>query len=358
MQNGVTLYLYSSGDIHVVVSPMFFGIQSRLSYLKSFCKLLFLPLILTASVFCQDRPTDQAGIRGNRAEVAITIKDGFRQIVGPLVTVKLYYLGTPVSQMTTTRGRVVFILNGLGDYTIVADAVGYRSAQKEISIRVAVEAEEEIILQRDSSTEALGAAARPVLAPKAKEAFDKALQALSENKLEQAEKHLEEAAKLAPGHPDVLYLQGVILLRRGKPELAQSALEKATQVDPQNARAFTALGMAFINESKYDQAMAPLKQSLQLDPSNWEAHWTLARALYRQEQYDACLSEAQQALSQSHGTEPAIELLIAQAQAAVGKFEDSAETLRTFLRTHPKDKGVETARRWLDRLIADGKIHK
>src|SRR4030095_12940668 len=136
--------------------------QGLLSHRKSFCKLVFFLLTLTAPALCQDRATDQAGVRGNRAEVAITIKDGFRQIVGPLVTVKLYYLGTPVSQMTTTRGRVVFILNGLGDYTIVADAVGYRSAQKEISIRVAVEAEEEIILQRDSSTEAVGGAARAI----------------------------------------------------------------------------------------------------------------------------------------------------------------------------------------------------
>lgn len=325
---------------------------------KSFCGLILFLLAFNARAFCQDRATDQAGVRGNRAEVAITIKDGSHQIIGPLVTVKLYYMGTPVNQMTTTRGRVVFILNGLGEYTIVADAVGYRSAQKEISVPVAVEAEEEISLVRDASTEALGAAGRPVLAPKAKEAFDKALEALGENKLDAAEKHLGEAAKLAPGHPDVLYLQGVILLRRGKSEQAQAALEKATQVDPQNARAFTALGMAFINENKYEQALPPLKQSLQLDPSNWEAHYTLARALYRQEQYEACLAEAQQAFKQSHGTEPAIELLIAQAQTAVGKFEDSAETLKTFLKNHPKDKGAETARRWLDRLTADGKVHK
>lgn len=321
-------------------------------------KLTLAFLLFAPPILCQDRAADQGGIRGNRAEIAITIKDGSRQIVGPLVTVKLYYRGALVNQMTTSKGRVIFILNGLGDYTIAADAVGYRSAQKEMSIRVAVEAEEEIVLQRDSTTEALGAAARPLLAPKAKEEFDKAMQALAENKLDQAEKHADEALKLAPSHPDLLYLQGVILLRRGQPDKAQVALEKATQIDPQNARAFTALGMAFINENKYEQATAPLKQALQLDSSNWEAHWTLARALYRQGQYDNCLSEAQQAFTQSHGVEPAIELLIAQAQTAVGKFADSAETLRTFLRNHPNDKGAETARRWLDRLIADGKIRK
>jgi Flp pilus assembly protein TadD len=319
---------------------------------------IFFLTVIAGSAVCQERAADQGGIRGNRAELSITIKDGSQQIVGPLVTVKLYYLGTPVNQMTTTRGRVVFILNGLGDYTIVADAVGYRSAQKEISVPVAVEAEEEISLTRDSSSEALGAAARPVLAPKAKQAFDKALQALDEKRLDQAEKHIDEALKLAPSHPDLLYLQGVILLRRGQADKAQATLEKATQIDPQNARAFTALGMTFINEGKYDLAMPPLKQALQLDPSNWEAHWTLARALYRQEQYDACLAEAEQAFTKSNGAEPAIELLIAQSQTAVGKFEDSAETLRTFLRTHPNDKGAETARRWLDRLIADGKVHR
>lgn len=320
-------------------------------------RLSFLVLVATPAL-SQDRTADQAGLRGNRAEVSVTIKDGSSQLIGPLVTVKLYYLGALAGQVSTSKGRAVFILNHLGDYTLIAEAVGYRTVQKEISIPVAVEAEEEIILQRDSAPEALGSAARPVLAPKAKEAFDKSLQALGENKLNEAEEHVTEAAKLAPNHPDVLYLEGVILLRSGQSEQAQAVLEKATQIDPRNAPAFTALGMAFINESKYDQAIAKLKESLRLDPSSWEAHWTLARALYRQEQYDASLQEAQQAFGQSRGAEPAIELLIAQAQTAVGKFEDSAETLRVFLRTHPTDKGAATARRWLERLIADGKVRK
>ena len=317
-----------------------------------------LTICATRSTIAQERSADIGGLRGNRAQVSVTLKEGSSQLIGPLVTVKLYYRGALASQMATTKGRVVFLLNNLGDFTITADAVGYRAAQKEISVPVAVEAEEEISLQRDTSPEALGASARPLLAPKAKDSMDKALAALNDNKLDQAEKYILEAANLAPNHPDILYLQGVILLRRGQAEQAQSVLEKTTQLDPQNARAFTALGMAFLNENKYDLALAPLQQSLQLDPANWEGHWTLARALYRQEKYDACLLEAQQAFNQSHGVQPEIELLLAQAQTAVGKFEDSAETLRTFLRTHPNDKGAATARRWLDRLIADGKVHK
>jgi Flp pilus assembly protein TadD len=327
---------------------------SRFQILYGFLGLL----VFVAPLVCQDRPADQGGIRGNRAEVSITIKEGSSQLIGPLVTVKLYYVGALAEQGTTTKGRVVFILNRLGEYTITADAVGYRSAQKEISIPVAVEAEEEIVLQRDASPEALGVAARPLLAPKAKEALDKALKALNDNKLDDAEKFLDVTAKLAPNHPDVLYLQGVLFLRRNQSEKAQALLEKATRMDPENARAFSALGMAFVNENRYDLAIAPLQRSARLDPNSWVTHYTLAKAFYHQEQFDDSFTESQLALAQSHGTEPAIELLLAQAQTAVGKYEDSAETLRNFLKNHPKDKGAATARRWLDRLAADGRILK
>ncbi len=331
---------------------------------KLFSALLLLGfigwLLAPPRASCQlTRSSDQSDdIRGNRAEVAIVVKDASGQLIGPLVTVKFYYVGSLVDQKSTSKGRAVFILNRLGNYTITADAAGYRPAQKEISVPVAVEVEEDIVLQRDSAPEALGAAARPVLAPKAKEALDKALQSMNEDKLDQAQKHMDEAVKLAPNHPDVLYLQGVILLHRGQAQQAQAVLEKTTQIDPQNARAFTALGMAFLDENKFDLATAPLQQSIQLDPGNWEAHSTLARALFHLQKYDACLLEAQQALSQAHGSQPDVELLVAQAQVAVGKFDDAGETLRSFLRLHSADKGAPTARRWLDRLIADGKVRK
>src|SRR2546430_10121530 len=43
-------------------------------------------LVFAAPAFCQDRSADQGGIRGNRAEVAITIKEGSSQLIGPLMS--------------------------------------------------------------------------------------------------------------------------------------------------------------------------------------------------------------------------------------------------------------------------------
>jgi Flp pilus assembly protein TadD len=174
--------------------------------------------------------------------------------------------------------------------------------------------------------------------------------------LEEAEKHLKEAMRLAPGHPDVLYLRGVLYMRRNNWAQAQGVFEKATQIDPNHARAFAALGTALCNQGKYDVAIAPLEKSLQLSAGGWETHWTLAKAYYYHKQYDEALKTSQQALQESNGKAPEIELLVAQALTAVGRYADSAKALRQFLKNHPDHPEAATARRWLERLTVTGRI--
>jgi len=195
-----------------------------------------------------------------------------------------------------------------------------------------------------------------VLAPKAKEVLNKALQALQANNLEEAEKRLSEAIRLAPGHPDVLYLQGVLYLRRSKWTEAQSVLEKAIQIDPKHARALAALGTALSNQGKYDAAIAPLEKSVQLSPGSWETHWTLAKAYYYHKQYPEALKTSQQALTESNGKAPEIALLVAQSLSANGRYEDCAQALRNFLKNHADHPEAVTAQRWLARLKQSGKI--
>ena len=321
--------------------------------------LFFLALSCARQLPSQDRASDEATFRGNRAEIAITVHDRSGEIITVPGIVKLYHAGALVGQSTTSKGRAFFILGALGDYTITVDAGGYKSVQKDISLTMAIRDEEEIYLSRDTpANESAGVPGKPLLAPKAKEALDKGLQALNDNKLEQAQKFLDEAMRLAPGHPDVLYAEGVIYLKRGEWTKAQGVLEKATQLDPESARSFTALGMAFIDQGKYEQAIPPLERSLKLNPTSSETHWTLAKAYYSHQQYDAALKESQEALAESHGAAPEIELLVAQSLAAVGRYEDAAQALRDYLKNHPKESGAATARKWLDRLAADGKIRR
>lgn len=271
--------------------------------------------------------------------------------------VKLFRGGTnPAGQAQTDRGRAELVAYDVGDFTIEVEAPGYANAQKEISIDGSGRAEVDVYL-RALSPNSQNAPGRPVLAPKAKKAVDDGFEALAANNLSKAQKHANQAMSLAPGHPDVLYLQGVVLLKQRDWVNAEQVLQKATQVDPSHANALAALGMALCDQGKYEAAITPLEKSLKLDPSiSWDARWTLARAYYQQAQYDQALSMSQTALSSSRGKAPEIQLLVAKSLTAVGRYEDAADTLREFVRDHPDHREAATARRWLDGLAVNGKI--
>jgi tetratricopeptide (TPR) repeat protein len=199
---------------------------------------------------------------------------------------------------------------------------------------------------------------RPVLAPKAREALGKGLRALKESKIEEADKYVGEAARLAPENPDVLYVQGVLSLKKRNWAEAKVSLEKATQLDPHSARAFAALGMAFCDAGDHEAAVRTLEKSLQLEPAGtWQTRWALAKSYYHRQQFDDALRMSREAFEQSNGSEPQIALLVAQSLTAVGRYEDAAETLREFLRDHPDGPGQATAQRWLEQLTSAGKIH-
>src|SRR6266566_593579 len=193
----------------------------------------------------QDTGNEKLIPRGDRAELSVTIRDGSGEAISAPAIVKLYRDGVPTDQSAAPHGRAFFVFRTLGNYTLVAEATGYKAAEKEVTVPVAMKYEVDVYVQREpSSNESSGVPGKPLLAPKAKDALDKGLQALSENKLKEAEKRVDEAAKLAPGHPDVLFVQGVLYLSQRNWPQAQSVLEKASQMDPSNARIFSALGMA------------------------------------------------------------------------------------------------------------------
>jgi len=273
--------------------------------------------------------------------------------------VKLYRDGTILSrQGETSRGRAMLVVNNLGEFTVIVEAAGYESAQKEVSVQVTGRTQVDVYLRRLSAAgSSSGVPGRAMLAPKAKEALDRGLQALSADKMGEAEKYVSEAMRLAPGHPDVLYVQGVVYLKQRNWTQAQNALEKATQIDPIHARAFAALGMALCDQGKFEAAIEPLEKSLQLDAGGaWETRWTLAKAYYQQEKYDEAVKVSQEALAGSNGKAPEIALLVAQTLTAVGRYEDAALLLREFLRDHGDRREAAIARRWLERLTASAKI--
>jgi tetratricopeptide (TPR) repeat protein len=316
--------------------------------------------LLTASAACQDSGEQGTNMRGSRAEIAVTVRDKNRQVIAVPTVVKLYNNGALEDQRSTSQGRAYFVLRGLGEFSISVEAAGYKAAQKDVSIAVAIQYQEDVYLERDANSEVgTEASGRAVLAPKAKEALEKGSQALKDGKLEEAQKYIGEAMKLAPANPDVLYLQGMLYMRQSNWEQAQTTLEKASRMDPNQPRLLAALGMNLVNQKKFAEAIPLLEKSIQLQPaSGWETEWALAKAYYFHEQYEQALKMANQAHLASHGTSSQAELLLAQCLTAIGRYEDSAQVLREFLKYNAENPDAKTARHWLERLTADGKIRR
>src|SRR5260370_2374560 len=199
------------------------------SLLPPLLALLFSPV----AARCQDGVDEQAAISGNNAVIVVNVRDSSGSPIGVPAVVKLFRSGgLPNGQATTARGRAIFTPQNLGEFSVIVEAPGYKPGHEEVSVPIPVKAEVDVYLEPESdATGTVGLTGGPVLAPKAKEVLSKALQALQANNLEEAEKRLSEAMRLAPGHPDVLYLQGVWYLRRGKWAEGQSGLEKPTQID-------------------------------------------------------------------------------------------------------------------------------
>jgi Tfp pilus assembly protein PilF len=319
--------------------------------------LLSLVAALSLRAAPAQESANEGGVpRADRPEISVSVHDHAGGAITAAGTVKLYRDGILNGSAGLVRGRAFFGSIPLGTYTVEVDATGYKPAQRDVNVSVAMRYEVDATLQREGVSDG-GAPGKPLLAPKAKEALDKSLKALSKNKLSEAEKYVTEAVQLAPSHPDVLYVQGLVFLNEKNWAQAQSVLEKALQMDPSNARLSSALGMALVDQGKYDQAVAPLEKSLQLESGAWEAQWALAKAYYHQQQYDQALKASQIAWTGSNGKAPEIELLLAQSLTAVGKYEDAAQSLRDFLKRYGNRPEAPTAQRWLDGLARNGKIH-
>ena len=320
-------------------------------------RAFLLPILLSFLLVARSQTHSIATNVGRRVEIEVTIRNTSGELLSVPANVKVYLNGTPCDEGSTSNGRTTFSINDIGKFNVTVDAAGYKSGQSDVIVSEPVKVQVEINLQRESSSNLVPADAsadNSILAPKAQEALDKGMQALRDDNLAEAEKSLAQSLTLAPNNPRVLYVQGLLDLKKHEWTKAQIALEKSTQMEPNSARALAALGMALCNQKKYAEAIPPLEKSLELDPAGgWETHWSLGESYYHSARFDEALKVSQQA--QSNVPAPQLDLLVARSLTALGRYEDSAKVLRELL-THNDGPEAATARRFLDRLTADGKI--
>jgi hypothetical protein len=112
-----------------------------------------------------------------------------------------------------------------------------------------------------------------------------ALAAHGRGALAEAAEELDRAARIAPAHPDLLHLRGLVAMGRGAASEAIAWLARATEAAPATALYWNNLGYARREAGDLDGAAQALMRAIALQPGYASAHNNLgatlaARALY------------------------------------------------------------------------------
>lgn len=99
-----------------------------------------------------------------------------------------------------------------------------------------------------------------------------ALAAHGRGALDEAATWLDEAARVAPGHPDILHLRGLVALGRGQSSVAVAWIERATGASPRTALYWNNLGVAWRASGDLARAAAAHRHAVGLKPDYASAH--------------------------------------------------------------------------------------
>lgn len=144
---------------------------------------------------------------------------------------------------------------------------------------------------------------------------------LEENKLDDAETHLQAALAINPNDAYTLSTYGFLEFREQKFDEALDALSRAAKLDPQNAQIENYLGVTLSHKGLRAQAETALRKAIELDPDYGAAHNNLA-VIYLNENpplVELARWHYQKALDDGQPRNPDLEKILAQKGAPVSQ---------------------------------------
>jgi tetratricopeptide (TPR) repeat protein len=97
-----------------------------------------------------------------------------------------------------------------------------------------------------------------------------------QNRLDDAEQYLRQAAAAAPNDSNTRSLLGVVYFRKGAIEDAYSELNRAVAIDPHNAEAHNYLGIVLSEKGWGASGELEIRRAIEINPQYADAHFNLA----------------------------------------------------------------------------------
>lgn len=150
-----------------------------------------------------------------------------------------------------------------------------------------------------------------------------ALAAFERGDLGAASRELDGAARIAPAHPDLLHLRGIVAMAGGATDKAIVWFERAVAASPGTALYWNNLGYARRQAGALDAAETALERAIALQPGYGSAHNNLGATLASREAYEAAAARFETAAALAGGSGPAYDdarFNHARAMLCLGRF--------------------------------------
>jgi tetratricopeptide (TPR) repeat protein len=294
-----------------------------------------LPDSPTVDPFSDANPNSARGT----AQIVVSVVDDSGMPLVEQALVKLYSQTTNTNTWGTTQKRSEVTFDSVlpGDYEVEASAAGYETATQTVTVLTRHEVFDVLVrLKHGSRDDTQAAKPGQLLAPKALKEAQRGLAGLKAGNLNDAQKHLEAAYKLAPTDADLNFLMGLLYQQKKDAVQAEAYFVKAVSFDPNNVRALTSLGQLLLVKGDYKGAAEHLEKAVSVDAGSWQAHWELASAYLHLQRFEEARQQAQLAIQTGKGAANDAEFVLGEALARLGKTPEAIQALQTYLQSNPK----------------------
>lgn len=257
--------------------------------------------------------------------------------------------------MGTTGRNNSLSPNALGNCELRAAYPGYRSDVVQLAMRRTMDDPEvgTLILHRLANVQGTTISLTSVLAPKAAvKQFEKGEQSAQKDKLEEAEKHLQQATELYPKYAAAWFALGRVQQRENKPAEARKDYLTAIEADAKYVSPYDQLALLAAQDGKWEDAAAYSKQAISLNPVEFpSAFWYNAIANYNLKKPTDALKSAQALVKMdTQHRYPEAENLLAQLSMDQRNYAEAATHLRAYLALAPNAKNADVLKRQLSQI--------
>lgn len=174
----------------------------------------------------------------------------------------------------------------------------------------------------------------PVVTPKAKALFHRAMASLARNQKLEAARYLFQAVKIQPAYFDALYNLGLVLQELNQVSEAVACYEQALRINPDFAPAWNNLGVAHHKARRSALAVDCHRRAIRLQPEISSHYNNLANALRGMDRPAEAIHEIQTAL-QFDPSSRILKLNLGEALREAGRIDESLAVYENLLRAEP-----------------------